>query len=159
MNIDHTKTTLILGVITGMRSLSGPALLTHYLRHFSNFKLKNHKLKFVTSAGFSIISKMLAAGEIAADKTPQIPDRIKPASLSGRALSGALVGTAVYAVNRQQIWKGALIGATSAVTSAFLSFYIRKFIDTETKIPDKVLGAVEDAVVVGGGLAAVKEAH
>lgn len=155
MRIGHTKAAVALGALSGMRTLSATAVFSHYLR-YNNLNIKDRKIKFLGSTGFAILSKILAAGEVAADKSSKIPDRVRPGGLSGRALSGALVGAAVYSLNRHQVWKGALVGAASALVSTVLSFYGRKFINQKTKLPDHTIGAVEDMVAVGGSIAVLE---
>lgn len=156
MNSEHTKTALVLGALSGLRTLSATAVLSHYLRYNSNLKIRNRRLKFLNSAGFALLSKLLATGEIAIDKSPNVPDRVRPGGLSGRALSGALVGAAIYSINKRRAWKGALIGATSALAATFLSFYTRKQIIRNTRIPDQVIGTVEDVIAVGGSVAVLE---
>ena len=156
MKTSHTTAAALLGSISGMRSLSALAVFSHYLKYFSNKNIQDKRLGFVNSTGFALVSKLLAAGELAADKTPEIPDRITPTSVAGRAAAGALVGAAVFALDKHPLWKGALIGAGTAVASTYASFYARRYADQHTSLPDAAIGAIEDAVVLTGSAAVVK---
>lgn len=145
-----------LGIIAGMRSMAAPALLSHYLTQRPQKGLVHSKLNFLRTPIFSKIAKVLTAGELVGDKTPQIPDRIKPASLAARAASGGLVGATAFIFNREKAWQGALIGATAAVGSTFLTFYLRKNVGKSTNLNDKIVGTVEDAIAIGSGMAVTK---
>lgn len=150
------KVAVGLGVIAGMRSMAAPALLSHYLTQRPQQGLVHSKLNFLRSPIFSKIAKVLAAGEMAGDKAPQIPDRIKPVSLAGRAASGALVGATAFIFNKEKAWQGLLIGGAAAVASTFITFYLRKNAGKSTNLNDKIVGTVEDAIVIGSGMAVAK---
>ena len=119
-----------LGVLTGMRSMAGPATLA--LQHGGIVK---H------------VMGIMAAGEMAADKTDLIGDRIDPIPLAGRAAMGAIVGGIIAHQERSQVWLGGVIGASAAVIAAHLAYQAR----TRLPLSTAVGGVVEDAVVVGLG--------
>lgn len=148
--------TIGLGMIAGMRSMSAPALLSQHLSNHKHLGLVGSKIGFLQSKPFALLTKFLAAGELAGDKMAQSPDRISPAQLTGRVLSGALVGAGVYQANRDSMLKGAIIGATSAIAFTFISYYIRREISKSPKVNDKIVGFAEDALVVTGGAALMK---
>jgi uncharacterized membrane protein len=127
-----TRATLLdilrLGTITGMRSMAGPAALS--LR---------------TSSSYKHVIPLLAVGEMMADKTSLVGDRIDPLPLGGRAVMGALVGGIVARDHGGSTIAGGLIGAMTAVLAAHLAYRIR----TRMPVSTTVGGLMEDAVVVG----------
>jgi uncharacterized membrane protein len=128
MNAAALSDTLLLGAVTGMRSMAGPAVLAS--RH-------GGALKGLVAA--------LAAGEMVADKTPVVGNRTDPAPLAGRALMGALVGGVIARQSRSNPLTGALLGASAAVAMTHLAFQIRK----RLPLPNVLGGALEDAIVIG----------
>ena len=124
--------TLVLGALTGMRSMSGAAAL---------------------AAGrggvLPRLAATLAAGEMVADKTEAIGDRTDALPLGGRAVMGAMVGSFVARDHRTSIVAGALIGAAAAVAMTYVAYHLRK------RLPlSNILGGLsEDAVVAAIGAA------
>ncbi|ELR73567.1 hypothetical protein C900_02652 [Fulvivirga imtechensis AK7] len=156
MNISRKqamKVAVGMGAIAGMRSMVAPAILSHYLAGRPENGLLHSKLSFLRSTIFSRGVKLLAAGEVVGDKTPQAPNRIHPVSLLGRAASGGLIGAAAFVYNKEKAWHGVVAGAAAAIASAFLSFYLRKQIGKDLNLNDKIVGAVEDIAVITGGKA------
>ena len=125
---------LVLGFVSGMRAMLGPALV-------AGIAPPNVRLAF----------RLLAAGELVADKLPKTPSRIAPGPLAGRFLSGAAVGYVVCRHARQSVWVGALIGATAAVAGAYGGYHGRKALGETLHVPDPVIAVVEDALAVGLG--------
>jgi uncharacterized membrane protein len=90
---------------------------------------------------------ILAAGEMIADKTSFVGDRIDAAPLAGRALMGAVVGGVVAYEARDNVLLGCMLGASAAVVAAHLAFHARRRLPVSTAVG----GALEDAVVIGLG--------
>ena len=67
---------------------------------------------------------VLAAGEAWGDKLASAPDRIGAPGLLARLLTGGLCGAAV--APRRKAWLGAVLGASSAVASAYVTFDLRR---------------------------------
>jgi uncharacterized membrane protein len=120
--------TLALGAVTGMRSMSGAATLAY-----------EH------GGAVREVFALLAAGEMIADKTGFVGDRIEPGPLAGRALLGAAVGAAVAYEGRDNMLVGGLLGAAVAVAAAHLAFHARKRLPVASPIG----GLIEDAIVMG----------
>jgi uncharacterized membrane protein len=118
--------TLALGAITGMRSMSGPATVA--TAHLG-------AMKHVVAA--------MAAGEMLADKTSLVGDRIDPLPLAGRAVMGAIVGVAIAREAHGHVWLGGLVGASAAVIAAHAAYYLR----TRLPVSNTVGGLIEDAIV------------
>jgi len=125
-----------LGALSGVRSMGPPALLAWGLERRRGPR-------------FTPILALLGAGEMVADKFP-IPSRTHPVSLAGRALSGAIVGG--LAAGRKERWKSsALVGASAAVASTFVSGTARAHAARRSPALGYVVAAAEDALVVGAG--------
>lgn len=157
MKIDnYTWKTIGLSAIAGMRSLSAPALLSHALQKSPFLTLESSPLRYLQSEPVATGLKVMAASEMAGDKIPGIPDRIIPPILLSRAASGALVGATLYTAHKGKVVQGALIGAAVAVAATYLSFYLRKSLTENTRLPDAAFAALEDAIVLTGGVAIIK---
>jgi len=95
--------------------------------------------------------KLLAAGELIADKAPGIPNRVDPGPLLGRVVAGALLGIAVSrrrAGNRSEL---AVVGGLVAFLSAHATFRMRRALSAH--LPPVSAALVEDAIVVGAAVA------
>ena len=125
-----------LGTLTGMRSMAGLATLA-------------------AGRGGTARPVMLAlaAGEMIADKTPAIGNRIDAAPLAGRAVLGAIAGAIVAGERRENMVIAAAAGAAAAVAAAYAAFYLR----TRMPGPPLLTGLAEDAVVIAAGWAAASE--
>ena len=140
-----------LGVLSGMRSMAGPALASHYLTLHPSEALAQTHLKWLAPPRAALVTKFLAAGEIIGDKLPMIPNRTAPGPLLGRIISGGLCGAALCAAGEKRPEPGAVIGAAAAGAGAFGFYYLRRSIGKLSKIPDPYVGAMEDALVYGVG--------
>ena len=130
MNKTALQRTLALGALTGMRSMAGPAALA------------------MSRGGMlARIAGVMAAGEMVADKTDVVGDRIDAVPLAGRAVMGALVGAVIAHESRGNIPFGMLLGASTAVAAAHVAYHLRK----RLPVSNVVGGLVEDALVVGAG--------
>jgi uncharacterized membrane protein len=89
--------------------------------------------------------KTLAAGELWGDKLHSAPDRIVPAGLFARLLTGALSGAALAL--RRRALAGAVLGATAAVGAAYVTFALRQ--RAMRRFGQTPTGLVEDALTVG----------
>lgn len=73
------------------------------------------------------------------------PDRTVPAGLAARLVTGGLVGAAL--APRRQEALGAVVGATAAVASSYLTFALR--MRALKRYGQTPTGLVEDALAVG----------
>ncbi|MEP6713938.1 MAG: DUF4126 family protein [Terriglobia bacterium] len=119
-----------IGAVSGLRSFSGPAFVKD-----------------------STVLKVLAAGELIADKLPFIPNRTETPSLVFRAASGAFCGYTICGKRASSAtrWFAAMVGATAAVASAYGGFEYRR----RVKLPPLLAALLEDAVAVGTGRAVI----
>ncbi|MFL5353082.1 DUF1990 family protein [Archangium sp.] len=147
---DRLLTTVGFGVLAGMRSFSAPALLSQQLSR-EPIEAPEGRAHALASPRVARVLTVLAAGELAADKTPWIPARISPPSLLARALSGAMTGAAVAAPHRKLSVGRAVLGAAAAVASSFAFYKLRQLATQRLGLPNVVAGLVEDAVAVALG--------
>lgn len=158
---DSTKSLVLaagLGAVVGMRSMSGPALLSHYLMHHPWWRRPRGLAGVLASGTVAGVLEVLAAGEMVADKTPVVPDRTELPALLGRAVIGAFC-SAVVADRRGGSRVGAmLVGAGAAVGATFLAYHLRKEAGNRFHVPDPLLGLVEDGLVLAAGSRLAKAA-
>ena len=128
MNAATLSETVILGALSGMRSMSGAAALG--LR-------RGGTMQGATTA--------MAVAEMLADKTPFVGNRIDPLPLAGRALMGAIVGGVIARDHHTSLFAGSLIGAAAAVIAAHAAFRLR----TRVPLSNISAGLIEDAVILG----------
>ena len=142
-----TFKTLGLAGISGLRSLSAPALLARAVRR-GDADAPN--LPALGSARVSNLLALLAVGEMIADKTPFIPARTSAPALLGRALSGALVGAELFSSEGRHRNSGAILGALSALATAYAGEQLRTE-GARKGIPDPLLATLEDRLVLSLG--------
>jgi uncharacterized membrane protein len=146
-----------LGLIAGMRTNYAPAVASHVYSRHPTPNLDGSPLIFMRSITTSKVLKVMAAGELVADKLPNTPDRIKPVPVAGRLLSGILVGATVYEADGKKPLIGAIVGGSAAVASTFGMFFLRKALKNSTGLPNWVLGIMEDSLVIGAGSVIAKD--
>lgn len=142
--------------LAGMRSMSAPAFLSHYLARQPYTGLAKSPLRFLQKPVTAQILKALVAGEMVMDKLPGTPDRTAPPVLLGRLLSGALVGAAWYQSRHGSALRGGVLGGLAAVAATFVSYALRTGISKQTGTRVALVGVGEDALVVGGGAALLR---
>lgn len=141
-----------LGVLAGMRSTAAPAIASHILSHHHSKQLEHSPLSFMQSKNLAIALKVMAVGELVIDKLPSTPNRTKPVVIAARCFSGALAGACIYKAANGNLVIGALLGGTVAFASTFGSFFLRKSVVNKSHLMDPLIGAIEDALVIGAGV-------
>ncbi|SNR39083.1 MULTISPECIES: DUF4126 family protein [Hymenobacter] len=152
----HLWQTVGLGTLAGFRSMTAPALLSSNLLQYRPNTLAGSPLRYLQKPLVAHGLKLLAAGEMTADKLPQMPDRITPTALLGRAAAGALVGATLYKINRGKQLNGALLGGLSAIAGSYISYFLRKRATETSGLPSGLVGGFEDLLTLGTGLALAK---
>ncbi len=142
------------GAIAGLRAFSAPVAISRAAR-MRGIDLSNTPLKFVGEANGAHALAALALGELFADKSKHIPDRTSWPALLARAASGALAGASIARSKKIGWWPAALTGAAVAIGTSFAGFHLRKFAGESLHLPDRVVGLMEDAIVVGSAVALV----
>lgn len=148
---------LALGAISGLRSLSGPALVSRAAAR-GDLSLEGTALSFLGSPRLSKALLVLALGEIlVGDKLPMTPSRTALPPLLARAASGGLVGAALFASDGRPATSGAALGSSAAVAAAFAGENLRALIGEKIGLPDAAAALAEDAVALLGGLHLLKD--
>lgn len=145
-----------LGALSGLRSLGGPALVSHAAAS-GRLSLEGTNLRLL---GSPLVSKALlvaALGELVGDKLPLTPSRTVPPTLLWRAASGALVGAALFTSEGRPFATGAALGSSAAVAAAFAGENLRSLISEKAGLPDPVVALAEDAVFLLGGSRLLKD--
>ena len=141
-----------LGILAGMRTASAPAIASHILSHHHTKALGKSPLKFMQNDKVAIALKVLAVGELIGDKLPNTPNRIKSGGLVLRCIAGSLAGASIFEASGNSAFAGAFVGSVTAFGSTFGSYFIRKNIVLKLSLLDPVIGALEDALVIGAGV-------
>jgi uncharacterized membrane protein len=141
-----------IGAVSGLRSMSGPAVVAQAARSH-RIDLRGTPLAWLGSGHALRTSALLAVGELVVDKLPSTPDRLNPASLIVRTLSGALCGYAICGRESSKLekWGSALVGATAALAASWAGSSFRR----NTKLPKIAAALAEDAVAMAAGAAMV----
>ncbi len=142
--------TVGLGAISGLRSTSGPALLSRAASR-GGISLQDTPFRFLASSKLSTLLQLALLGELIADKIPGVTSRTSQNALIGRAVSGVFVGAALFASEKRALPAGALVGAVSAVGAAFAGENLRAAIVEKTGAPDPIVAAAEDAITLTVG--------
>ena len=141
-----------LGILAGMRTASAPVITNHILSKQNSGYLAKSSLNFMQSDRVAIVLKVFAAGELIGDKLPSTPNRIKPIGVIFRCISGSLVGASIYKASGNNALTGAFVGSIAAFGSTFGSYFLRKSIVNKFDLFDPLIGAIEDALVIGAGV-------
>jgi len=127
-----------LAVVTGMRSMLGPALVA---RSFNRPERKN--------------LAMAAMGELVADKLPLIPSRDTLVPLLVRGLAGAWVAKTLQDEEGTENPWTVPLGAAVAMGVAVAAPKIRKTLSVTTGVSDAFLGLLEDYLALRLGSDAI----
>ena len=145
---------LLLGVVTGLRSQLGLAVLAWSAPPSGR---DPRALRLLRSRPGRIAIATAAAGEVVADKLPQTPSRLAPATLAGRLVSGAAVGAlAAGRADRRTTLLAAAAGVAGAGAGAYAGATYRKALTERTGTPDLPWALVEDAAAAGLAAVAVR---
>ncbi len=145
-----------LGAVAGMRAAIAPAIVSHYLSNNPRKAVAKSNLAFIQSPTAGVVTKVLGAAELTADKLPAAPNRIAFAQTLPRVLSGAFVGAVLSQAAKTNIITGMLVGGASALATTYVSFFLRKMLSNIPYVKDPILGAVEDYVAISSGAALMK---
>ncbi len=114
-----------IGVVAGLRSMTAPAALG-WAAGTDRIHLRKSPISFLTTDKFSRTAAVLALGEMVADKTPWIPSRLAPASLSWRLISGGFCGAAISLSAGENLVQGAAMGALGALIGSLGGYSARR---------------------------------
>jgi uncharacterized membrane protein len=138
--------------ISGVRSMAPPALLSRAVRRGDVSGLRATRFALLGDDRVWALLQALMLGEMIGDKTPFIPSRTSAGPLFGRALSGALVGSALFASrSKHRGLSGALLGAASALAGVYAADRLRSATTQGLGLPDPLFGLLEDGLILAGG--------
>jgi uncharacterized membrane protein len=123
-----------MGLLSGSRSWLAPAMLANA----------------GVPPSASVAMKLLAAGEMIADKHPRMPARTEALPLAGRAITGAFTAASNAAPDRRV--RMAIAGAVGGLCGTWLFFHVRRAIAARVG-PGPAAGVVEDAIAITAGIA------
>ncbi len=145
----NTQTTalVLLATATGARSILGLAATTRAFETHAPTAGESKPTRLLRGDGARLALTACAALELVADKLPFIPNRTDPAPLVGRVVAGALIGVAVSDLSHRNRTTGALVGAATALCSAYATFHLRQAL--MDALPPVTAALVEDTMMVG----------
>ena len=141
--------TFAIGVITGLRSLTAPAVVS-WAAHLGWLNVQDTWAAFLGHTATVYILAALALAELVADKLPQTPSRRTPGPFVARIVLGAISGAALCVAARQSSVIGAVLGGLGAVAGTLGGYQARTRSVAALKVPDFVIALIEDAIAVGG---------
>ncbi|MBV8695680.1 MAG: DUF4126 family protein [Chloroflexi bacterium] len=149
----------MLGFATGLRTMTPLSWLnSDGLLKATPGMESSPLLNTLQSPTIQTMIRLLAAGELFADKLPIIPSRTSLGPLGARLVIGGLAGMLLCRQYNQPPLAGAVVGGTSALISSYLASSLRKNLSKKARIPDFLLGMGEDMLVLRlGKLAMGKE--
>ncbi len=138
-----------LGIAAGIRSQSPGAVLA-YRQPVAPRRAGWRAWPLLRNAWGRRALMLSGAGELVADKLPDIPPRTSPGSLAGRLLFGTLAGVAIGTEGRGKaaLVKGGLAGATGALIGAFGGMRSRQAIVDVTGLPDPAVAVIGDLAAI-----------
>ncbi len=157
--INPLEKAIRLGVITGIRSMSGAAILSTQLAEQQSEALQETPLKWLASPQASRVLQVMAVGEFVGDKLPFVPARTSLGPLLGRAVLGVVLGATVGRSKHESAVPYMIAGGISAVISTYVITTIRVQIGNRVPFSSFILGVAEDALVVALGADMLDKTH
>lgn len=143
--------TLGIGVVTGLRSGAGPAVVA-WAAHLGWINLSGSPLAWMGSTLAVVIFTILALFEFVADQLPSTPARTAPGGLGARIVMGLLCGACLGIAGGVSLWLGAIVAAIGAVAGAFGGYRARVGLVQALHAPDFAIAIPEDLIAIGLGL-------
>jgi len=152
MNHSHVLLfVFLIGVVTGLRSLTGPAV-TSWAAHLGWLSLGGTPMRFMSSIVTVTIFTLLAVLELIADQLPSTPARTAPVGLSARVVMGGLCGATIAVGGGESMALGIVLGVIGAIVGTYGGYQARTRSVKALGVPDVVIAVIEDIVAIGGGL-------
>jgi uncharacterized membrane protein len=142
---------LLIGVVCGLRSMTGPALVCWGV-YLGWLHVAGSRVAFMSSRIVLVVFSVCAVGELIADKLPKIPRRTAAGPLAWRVIVGAVCGGALAVTASASFAVGCMIGALGALIGAFGGYWARRAATQPGRLPDLPVALIEDLIAVGGGL-------
>jgi uncharacterized membrane protein len=145
---------LILGVVTGLRSQLGLAVLAWSQPADGS---STRALRLLRSAPGRGLTALGAGTELVVDKLPSTPSRLKPPGLAFRLAAGAGVGAlAAASTDRRTVGVASALGLAGSAAGTYAGAYYRRVLPAATDSPDLPWAVGEDVVAAGLAATAVK---
>lgn len=148
---------LALGVVTGMRSMLAPTLVSRALSEQDELEYADEPARSLASHRAQQFLMPMAAAEILGDKMPFAPDRTIVPSMMFRAVSGGVTAAALASARREPVWLPALVGAAAALISSKIGLSLRKPYQ-DNALTNAALGLAEDGLALTLGRAGIRQA-
>lgn len=145
-----------LGAVSGLRSMTGPALVSHWLRARPTQPRWTRTAALMATPGLASALSLLAVAEVALDKLPAAPSRVAPLPLAARAAMGMLVGLVLGGRRSRARRVAAGAGAMSAVAAACVAHRVRVLASSRGEGTSFVTALLEDMLAFGLGHAALR---
>jgi uncharacterized membrane protein len=141
----------LIGVVCGLRSLTGPALVS-WGAHLGWLSLAGSHFSFFANPLVVAIFSLLAVGELVADKLPGIPRRTKAGPLAARVVLGGICGGALAVAGGASFGMSCFLGAVGGLIGAYAGYTARRVATHDSKLLNLAVALFEDLVAAGGGL-------
>lgn len=138
----------LIGVVTGLRSMTTPAAVSWAAR-LGWLHLENTWLAFMGYAATPYILSVFAIGELIADKLPKTPSRKSAMGFGARLMSGALCGAALGA-GGGSLMGGLAAGVAGAVVGTLGGYEFRVRLVRAIGGNDLPIALLEDAIAICG---------
>lgn len=148
---------LALGVVTGMRSMLAPTLVSRALAERDDLENADEPARSLASHRAQQFLLPMAAAEILGDKMPFAPDRTIVPSMLFRAVSGGVTAAALAGARREPVWLPALVGAAAALIASEIGLRLRKPYQ-DNALTNAALGLAEDGLALTIGRAGIRQA-
>ena len=139
---------ILIGIVAGQRAMTPLALVAGAARRGT---LPDDAPALLRHPAVTAGAVALAAAEMAGDKMPSAPNRTILPGLLARGLTAAFAGAAL--APKEQRRTAAALAIATAVATSYLGLALR--LRAMRQYGQTATGFVEDALLVGGGLAIV----
>lgn len=141
---------LLIGLVAGQRAMTPLSVLAGAAR---NGKLDaDSPAQLLKNPLLASGAVALAGAEMAGDKMPSAPDRIVLVGLAARSATAAFAGASLAPSGRRAA--GAALAVAAAVASSYVGWSLR--VRAMRRFGQTATGAIEDAIVLGGGALATR---
>lgn len=146
----NTWDAIKLGLLVALRSMMLPAVMSDYLASRRARQGDNILFNILATQEVAQLTKLMASGEVFADKTPFVPARTEWIPLLGRvSVAAALAAVLAQRGDRINAAAGAVAGAA---VGSHLAYHLRKNAKDHFHLPDFAVALVEDSIVFSGAM-------
>jgi len=137
----------LLGVVTGMRTFVPMAVLC-WFAYRGNLPVDGTWTAWTGHLITALIFSVLALGELAGDKLPKTPNRIKLGPMLGRLVLGGLMGAIVATALDGSVFEGILLSVSGAFVGAHAGYLVRRELVILLRWQDWHVAVFEDVIAV-----------